>query len=244
MKILAIDTSTDYLSLAVLDNGKLLSRFHRKAHMSHSRLLVPAIDRILKKSRLKLKKIDYFCISIGPGSFTGLRIGVATVKGLAYVLKKPIAAVPTLDAVAQNAKYFNGIICPVLDAKKNKVYACVYKSDGDTIKRVSEYLLLSVGDLMKKVSKYNKILFLGDVIGKRENWPAFAFDKKTTRCFGGHIRRRLSSVNNKSHEGGWHPRADAVGRLGLEYIKKRKFTSAEDLEPLYLYSKECDITGR
>ena len=87
MKLLAIDTSTDYLSLAVMDGEKVVARIHKKAPRSHSSLLVPMIDRILTKARLKLRSLDGFILSAGPGSFTGLRIGVATVKGLAYSLE-------------------------------------------------------------------------------------------------------------------------------------------------------------
>ncbi len=211
MNILAIDTSTDYLSLALMRDGKIAGRFHRKAPMSHSSLLVPMIDKLLKKTKTRIKDIDGFSISIGPGSFTGLRIGVTTVKGLGYSLKKPIVAIPTLDVIAENVKNFKGVICPALDARKNKVYACLYKSNGKTIKKISKYLLLPMEELMKKVSKFDKILFLGDVKGRKKDW---------------------------------HPRAEVVARLGQEYFKKRKFVSPEDLEPLYLYSQECDITGK
>ena len=89
MKLLAIDTSTDYLSVAVMDGEKALCRIHRKVPRSHSSLLMPTIASCLKKARLSLPKIDCFAVSIGPGSFTGLRIGVATVKGLAFVTKAP-----------------------------------------------------------------------------------------------------------------------------------------------------------
>ena len=137
MLILAIDTSTDCLSLALLRDDKIIGRFHRRSHMRHSTLLVPMIDKLVKKARLKIRDIDCFAISVGPGSFTGLRIGVTTVKGLAYSLNKPIVAVPTLDVIARNVKNFKGVICPVLDARKNKVYSCFYRSDGKTIKKIS-----------------------------------------------------------------------------------------------------------
>jgi len=158
MKLLAIDTSTNYLNLAVTDGDRVIAKFHKKADMSHSSLLIPMIDKVLKKARLKLKDIDGFSISIGPGSFTGLRIGVTTVKGLAYAMKKPIVTVPTLDAIADNAKEFAGLVCPVLDAKKNKVYACLYRSDGEKLKRASKYLLLGITDLIKIIGK-RKTLF-------------------------------------------------------------------------------------
>ena len=209
---MAIDTSTDYLSLAVLDNGKVLAKFHQKTSMRHSILLVPTIDKMLKRARLKVKDIDCFAISIGPGSFTGLRIGVTVIKGLAYALKKPVVAVPTLDVIAWNAQNFKGMICPVLDARKNKVYACIYRSDENAVKKISKYLLLPLEELLKKIRKYDKVIFLGD-----------------------------TKDNNFKKD--WHPKAEVVARLALEDFKKKRFVKPEELEPLYLYSKECDIKG-
>ena len=223
MIILAIDTSTDYLSLAILKDGRLVTKFHKKAHRKHSMLLVPMIEKLLKKAKLGIGRIDCFAISAGPGSFTGLRIGVTVVKGLAYALKKRIVAVPTLDVIADNAKNFKGLVCPVLDARKNKVYACLYKSDGKTIKRISKYLLIGIDDLLKKTDKYDKVVFLGD----------YDTAAVTNRCL--HLHR--GGVN-------WHPKAEVVARLGAEYYKDKKFVKAEDLEPLYLYSHKCDITGK
>ena len=217
MTILAIDTSTDYLSLAIMRGEKIVRRFHRRSRMRHSSLLVPMIDRLLRKAQIKLKAIDCFAISIGPGSFTGLRIGAATIKGFAFALNKPIVAIPTLDVIAMNAKSFKGIICPVLDARKSKIYACLYRSDGAKIKRVSKYLLLPVQELLQKAGYYDKIVFLGDAL---------------------HL---IGVSGNATID--WHPKAEVVAKLGAEYCKKKKFTSAEKLEPLYLYSRECDIKG-
>lgn len=220
MRLLAIDTSTEYLTLAVMDGNKVSGRIHKKAAMRHSSLLVPMVDKVLEKSGLKIKDIDGFCIGAGPGSFTGLRIGVATVKAMAYSLNKPIAAVPTLDAIAENAKRFKGAICPVLDARKNKVYACLYRSDGRKVRRISKYLLLPAEELAKKLDAYDKVLLLGNAI-------------EQIYCLAGERQRQP-----------WHPRAEVIGRIGLEYFRKRKFVKPDDLEPMYLYSKECDITGK
>jgi tRNA threonylcarbamoyladenosine biosynthesis protein TsaB len=163
MKLLALDTSTDYLTLAITDGVKVRGRMHKKAPRSHSSLLMPMISRLLKKTRLKLKDLDGFCIGVGPGSFTGLRIGVATVKGLAFVTGKQIAAVPTFDAIARNVGRIHGVVCVVLDARKNKVYGCFYRSDGKgTIKRISPYLLVPVDELLKKCEKYDTLYFIGD----------------------------------------------------------------------------------
>lgn len=213
MILLAIDTSTDFLSLAVMRDGNTLAKFHEKTDRRHSILLVPMIDKLLKKARLKLKQVDCFVISIGPGSFTGLRIGVTVVKGLAFSLKKPVITVPTLDIIAYNARGFKGVVCPVLDARKKKVYASLYRSDGESVKKISRYLLLPLDELLKKTAKYDKVLFLGDT---KEN----SFKKD------------------------WHPRAEVAAILAKDDIKKKRFVKPEDLEPMYLYSRECDVTGK
>jgi tRNA threonylcarbamoyladenosine biosynthesis protein TsaB len=230
MTFLAIDTSTDFLSIAVMKNSKIVSRYHKKSAMRHSSMLVPAIDRLLKKTRLKIGDIDCFAVSVGPGSFTGLRIGVATVKGLAYTLKKKIVAVPTLDVIARNVKNFRGVICPVLDARKDKIYACLYKSDGKDIKRLSKYLLLPAHELVNRLKKYDKIFLLGDAV-----------DLDDLR---GGIHSKIEIPPRRSYRFNWHPRAEVVAALGSAEFKNKKFVTPQDLEPMYLYSRECDITGK
>jgi len=222
MKLLAIDTSTDYLSVAVMDGAKAIARVHRMVPRSHSSLLMPTIDAMLRKAKLKLKDIDGFCVSIGPGSFTGLRIGVATVKGLAFCTKKPIVTVPTLDVIAANAVTSRGIVCVVLDARKNKVYACIYRTDGTKARKVSAILLTGADTLLEKLKGYDTVSLVGDYA---ERLAAMASGMKIATAR-------------------WHPRPDVVGRLGCEAFKKEKFVSPEKLEPSYIYSKECDIKGR
>lgn len=209
MNILAIDTSSAYLSLAVMSSGKIISRLHKKAAMMHSSILIPSIDKVLKAVRSNIEDIDVFAVSVGPGSFTGLRIGVTTIKGLAYSLNKKIVAIPTLDVIARNAKKFHGIICPILDARKNKIYSCIYKSDGKGIKKISSYMLLPMEELKGKLAEYDKIYYLGDILGSKN----------------------------------WYPKAEIVAELALEEIRKKHFVSPEGLEPMYLYSRECDIKG-
>lgn len=222
MILLAIDTSTEYLGIALFDGKKMLGRVHKKAGIEHSRILVPSIAALLKKCCLRTQDIGCFCVSAGPGSFTGLRIGVSVLKGLAYALKKPIVAVPTLDVIAQNAIKKRGIICTVLDARKSKVYACIYRSNGKALKRLSAYMLLGPDSLLSRARKFKDVVFLGDAVKKNLlNLPA-----------------EIQTIER------WHPLPNELARLGWEKLKKRQFVTAEKLEPMYLYSRECDITGR
>ena len=225
MVVLAIDTSTAYLSVALCDGDKSLGRYHRMADMRHSTILMPTISNILKKAKIRPEDIDLFSISIGPGSFTGLRIGVTTVKGLAFSLKKPIVTVPTMDVIAYNAIKRSSVICPVLDARKGKVYACIYRSDGVGLKRLTGYLLLAPSELVEKVERYKEIVFLGDGI----------------RCMeGAYPDKEVLEISSKID---WYPEAGIAAKLGAEKFKKGDIVTAEKLRPFYIYSKECDIKG-
>jgi tRNA threonylcarbamoyladenosine biosynthesis protein TsaB len=217
MNILSFDTSTDHLTIAVMKGGKAVARFHRKVGRNHSTLLVPTIARMLAKARLKTSALDLIAVGVGPGSFTGLRIGAAVAKGLSYATGVPVAAVPTFDAIAQNGAREKGVVCVVLDARKGKVYGCLYKSDGKYSKRISKYLLMPAADLLKLCGKYDKVVFMGD---------------------------GLQLVGAKERIRDWQPRADSIGRIGQALFRTKKLVKAADLEPMYLYSRECDITGK
>ena len=128
MKILGIDTSTKFLNVALLDGDTIKASFCDKGELRHSSLIIPAIDMVLKKSKLSLKNLDAISLSIGPGSFTGLRIGVTTCKAINLALGIPIVSVATLDAIAYNfTDEKDRLLCPVIDAKKQMVYASFYK---------------------------------------------------------------------------------------------------------------------
>ncbi len=242
MKILVLDTSSKYLSLAVAEDNKILSQTHRLLDRKHSLQVVPLIEKILRKTKLPLKKIDGFCVSKGPGSFTGLRIGITCIKGLAYVLQKPVVAIPSLDILAQNAcpvrnrkkQTLPQQICPIVDAKQNKVYTCLYQarpvgkqfSSGARnrkLVRKSGYLLLPVQELLKKLK--GEITFLGDGIS----------------LYREEIRKnkRIKPIFTK--EKFWYPKASAAVSLALERFQKGKFDDVDSLVPLYLYPKECQI---
>ena len=130
MKVLGIDTATMMGSIGLIDDEGAIAEYSLNIRATHSERLMPAIDRLLKDSGIMPKDIDGFAVSIGPGSFTGLRIGLATVKGFAMGCNKPVAAVSTLEALAFNLAYAEYLICPILDARRNEVYAAMFKSDG------------------------------------------------------------------------------------------------------------------
>jgi tRNA threonylcarbamoyladenosine biosynthesis protein TsaB len=230
MKILFLDTSSKFLSLAVAEDSRILKQTHRLLDRKHSLQLVPLIDKILKQAKVPLKKLDGFCVGKGPGSFTGLRIGITTVKGLAFVLRKPVVAIPSLDILAQNttkikiAKKRNlSQVCTIVDAKQNKVYSCLYRLRNGTIRRKSRYLLLPIEELLKKIK--GEIFFLGD--GIRLYRETICRRKKIRPFFG--------------EERFWYPRASRAVPLALERFQKGRLDDINSLMPLYLYPKECQI---
>ena len=165
MKILGIDTSTPIGSVALIDGDNLAAEHTLNIVQAHSSRLMPAIDTVLKWSDIAADDLDGCAVGIGPGSFTGIRIGVATIKSLCYALDKPIVGVSTLEAVAYNLRSTNGIICPLLDARRSEVYGAIFEG-GTEWQRLSEDLCLSLDAFLDRldahISPEHTINFVGD----------------------------------------------------------------------------------
>src|SRR5436309_847811 len=143
MRVLALETSTRAGGVALVDGERLVAEYVLDISVTHSERLLAAVDRVLADARWTPRDLEGLAVSIGPGSFTGLRIGVSTVKGLGWALGLPIAAVPTLDAMAATVPWAALPVCPVLDARRGEVYASLYRRDGDGLRREATLL---VGD--------------------------------------------------------------------------------------------------
>lgn len=163
MKILALDTSGLAASAAVTDNGKLLAESVLNYRLNHSQTIMPLVDAVCKETEAELNTIDYIACTCGPGSFTGLRIGAATAKGLALGLGKKIVPVPTLDALAYNIFGTENIVCPIMDARRSQVYSAFFTWDNGTLVRLSDYMAESIDDIIEKALAFGKkVVFLGD----------------------------------------------------------------------------------
>ena len=163
MKILSLDTSATVATVALLDGDKLLAEQMTNNGNTHSETILPMIEEALSTADLKISDVDLFACSGGPGSFTGVRIGVATLKGLAFGSDKPCVAVSTLEALAENLKCCGGLICPVMNARRSQVYTALFISDGQSIKRVTEDEAMSIAELDEMLSKYDApVSFCGD----------------------------------------------------------------------------------
>ena len=160
MKILAIDTSALTATAAILADGKLICEISTTTALNHSVTVMPMIDELLRKVNMDISEIDLFACSEGPGSFTGLRIGIGTIKGLAYGLGKKVVGVSTLEALAHNISFTDAIIAPIMDARRGQVYNALYKYDGDTLALVTSPRALSIDELCEEISE--KTIFVGD----------------------------------------------------------------------------------
>jgi tRNA threonylcarbamoyladenosine biosynthesis protein TsaB len=229
VKILGIDTSTKFLCLGIYDNGRVYE-YNLEAGTRLSDLLMPTIKRILDNLGWNACDIDYFACGLGPGSFTGLRVGMSAVKGMAWTVRKPVIGVPTLDTIANNAPNRDGIIMPVIDAKRNLVYSGIYKVKDGIPERAAPYMLLGIDELLKKIKtkifrgKQNNIFICGDGIN--------LYKEKILGNFSG------VSLMDKDC---WYPKGHNIIKLALEKIKEKKIGNPFNIKPVYLYPKECQI---
>ncbi len=142
MIILSIDTSTPSASAAIVDDGRILAECMLSGQKNHSERLLQIVDRLFDWTGIARESIDCIAVSVGPGSFTGLRVGISTAQGLAFALDKPLAGVPTLEVVASQATGGDGFVSPMIDARKQQVYASLYRSTGGVLEQVQPATVL------------------------------------------------------------------------------------------------------
>ncbi|HAH78131.1 MAG TPA: tRNA (adenosine(37)-N6)-threonylcarbamoyltransferase complex dimerization subunit type 1 TsaB [Ruminococcaceae bacterium] len=176
MKILAVDSSAVAASAALTQDGKILGEFYSNTGLTHSQTLMPMIAGLLHSTRTPLAGVDLFAVSAGPGSFTGIRIGVASVKGLAMPGGRPCIGVSTLEAIAWNLAHLDGTVCAVMDARCHQVYNAVFRAAGGGLKRLCPDRAISIADLAEECKSYAGPLFLvGD--GARLCYNSAGFQK-------------------------------------------------------------------
>jgi len=224
MKILGIDTTTKFLCLGLYVDGKYYE-YSLETGRSLSAVLVPTIQRVLIALGLKIADIDYFSCGLGPGSFTGIRIGLATIKGLSIVRNKPVVGVSTLDILAEEVKLENTLIVPSIDARRGLIYCSSYKREKGGLKRKSKYELLTLEEFLKKFSR--KAAVLGDAS------PLYR-DQMLSRIKG-------VTMLDKDY---WFPKPRNLINLTLAKIRAKRVSSAEEIKPIYLYPQECQIKKR
>jgi tRNA threonylcarbamoyladenosine biosynthesis protein TsaB len=239
MRILGIDTATVTASVALVEDGRLVleeicdGEIRGPSHSSpveranHAQTLLPLVDRVLKKASVPLEGINALAISIGPGSFTGLRIGLSTVKGLAYACAIPVVAVPTLLAVALRVTGWQGLICPFLDARKKEVYAALFRKRDESLVRLTGDLVDSPERVVKAVpsSPEESCLFIGE----------------GTRIYGDVINEHLADRGLITLGEGYPSIASAVAQVAVEKVQNNSFDVLGSLVPLYLRPPEAEL---
>ncbi len=224
MKLLAIETSTRQLGVALLDGEQLLSSYEVLADYPHAVELPGAVTRVLQAARITLSQLEGIAVDIGPGSFTGLRIGLAFVKALVFSRKIPVVGVSSLDVLAAGAPCAEGLVSPVLDAKQKNVYLARYQLEQGRPKRVSEYLLGRIETLVPELRE--PITLLGDGC-------AVYREQLLARC----PKARIAAQEF------WLPRAATVARLGHERLARGEGDDPARIVPLYLYPLDCSVRG-
>ncbi|MFH1645271.1 MAG: tRNA (adenosine(37)-N6)-threonylcarbamoyltransferase complex dimerization subunit type 1 TsaB [Candidatus Omnitrophota bacterium] len=227
MKILSIDTSSSKFSIAIGEDRGVVDIFDSNSVNQHSTELVPRISELLKKNSWNITEIDLFCVGVGPGSFTGLRVGVATMRGFAFALGKRIAGIPSVDAVAWPIADYKTPVCVMVDAKRENVYARFYnyESGESFLKPKSEVSLYKIDELMGMIKP--PIAFVGDGL---VNYRFKLLDK-----FGSSIKIADPQF--------WYPRSENLIKVFLDKVKNKQpyLDDVMALEPYYIYPKDCQI---
>lgn len=225
MKILAIDSTAIVGSCAVLEDEKLLSLFTVNNGNTHSETLLPMIEASLKLLGLNADDIDLFALSEGPGSFTGVRIGAATIKGLAFGKDKPCVGVSTLEALAENLSSFNGIVCPAMNARRNQVYNALFRSKDGKLQRLTEDRAISVSELEEELGAFSEPVYIcgdGDFL---------LYESKSKAVEYGFVSENLRHQNGFS-----------VGLCALRKYKSGDVKTDLTIAPTYLRPSQAERT--
>lgn len=224
MRILGIESSSLVASAAVVENEVTLAEYTVNYKKTHSQTLLPMIDEMMRLLDMEPSAVDAIAVSGGPGSFTGLRIGSATAKGLGLALKKPLIHVPTLDAMAYGLFGASGLICPMMDARRQQVYTGIYRFE-ERFEIVMEQSALAVADLAERLNALGeRVIFLGDGVPVYEKQLAETLT--VPYCFApAHVNRQ---------------RAASVAALGAMYFAEGKTETAAEHKPDYLRKSQAE----
>ncbi len=225
MKIIAIDSSGLVASVAILENDKVLAEYSVNFKKTHSQTLVPMLDEIRRMIDLDLNTIDAVAVAGGPGSFTGLRIGSATAKGLGLALSIPVISVPTVDALSFNLWGISEIICPIMDARRNQVYTGLYRFEKSNHIVLMKQCAISIDELIEEINSRNEsVIFLGDGV------PVFR-DVICEKCS---VNVDFAPPHMNAQ------RAGALAVLAAKMYREGKYETAAEHKPDYLRLSQAE----
>lgn len=225
MKILGLDSSGLTASVAVVEDNHLLGEYTINYKKTHSQTLLPMLDEVAKMIELDLNTIDAIAVAGGPGSFTGLRIGSATAKGLGLALEKPIVNVPTVDALAYNLVGHQDMVCPLMDARRNQTYTGLYRFQNDKMQILRPQCAVGIDEIIDCINEQNMpVIFLGDGVS----------------VFLPYINEQIKVPFQTAPAHLNMQRAGAVAVLGMRYFAEGKYETAEEHAPKYLRLSQAE----
>lgn len=223
MKALAVDTSANVATAAVMEEGVLLGEYILNHKKTHSQKIMVMIEELLSDLELTIQDIDLFAVANGPGSFTGLRIGVATMKALAHSVNKPIVGVSPLAGMAYNLPYAEHIIVPVMDARANRVYAASYIWD-EGFKELTEPEATTIEECVASCGELLDTIFVGDGAVRHMEY----------------IKEKLGDKAIFAPATAMNQRASSIAALALDMVKRGKVSNYADLKPVYLKKSQAE----
>lgn len=231
MRILAMDSSGLVASVAVVETGPIeevtVAEYTVNYKKTHSQTLLPMLDDVVKMIELDLDTIDAIAVAAGPGSFTGLRIGSATAKGLGLALRKPLIHVPTLHGLAYNLCGTDKLVCPIMDARRGQVYTGIYEFEGNDLLVLEDQMAVSIEELGERLCSYGReVVFLGDGV------PVFCEALAERIMADSRISFAPAHMNRQ--------RAAAVGALAIRYYRAGKVETAAEHSPDYLRMAQAE----
>lgn len=223
MKVLAIDSSAKTASVGILDEGKLITELFVNAGLTHSQTLMSMVDNALARVSMDIDDIDVFGVNSGPGSYTGIRIGVSAVKGMAFPRETPCAGISTLESLAMNLSDLDCIACCVMDARCNQVYNANFRIENGNIIRLCEDRAISMPELLKELMGYSELIYL---VGDGAELCYNSFINETDIKIAPYRLRYQS--------------AHSVGLLAIKYIERGEAVSPDELVPSYLRLSQAE----
>jgi len=229
MKILGLDSSGLVASVAIVENDTVVAEYTTDYKKTHSQTLLPMLEELRDMIELDMASLDAIAIAAGPGSFTGLRIGAATAKGLGLALDKPLVEVPTLEGLAYNLWGTDRLVCPLMDARRNQVYTGIYEfvQENHTmqLQAVVEQCAVDIGEIIAKLNELGrKVIFLGDGV------PVYAKQ----------IEEQMKVEFTYAPPGNNRQRAASVAALGAVYLSQGKTVTAAEHQPEYLRKSQAE----
>ena len=225
MKIIGIDSSGLVASVAILEDDKLTAEYTIDYKITHSQTLLPMLNEICRMTEQDLATVDAIAVAAGPGSFTGLRIGSATAKGLGLALDKPIIAVPTVDAISMNLWGTSAVVCPMMDARRQQVYTGLYDFTDEGLNVIKEQCAVSVEEICEEINKLGReVIILGDGV------PVYR------ELIGSLLKVRFSiAPPHMSRQ-----RAGALCTLAAQYMREGRLQTADEHSPIYLRLSQAE----